>query len=38
MGALLAMMLNGLYAREIIVLLLCGLDLPNCGWYGVFFP
>lgn len=37
-GALLAMMLNGLYAIGLIVTLLRGLDLPNCGCYGVFFP
>ena len=37
-GALLAMMLNSLYAIGLIVTLLRGLDLPNCGCYGVFFP
>jgi hypothetical protein len=37
-GALLAMMLNGLYAVGLIVTLLRGFDLPNCGCYGVFFP
>ena len=37
-GALLAMMLNSLYAIGLIVMLLRGLDLPNCGCYGVFFP
>lgn len=37
-GALLAMMLNSLYALGLIVTLFRGLDLPNCGCYGVFFP
>ncbi len=37
-GALMAMVLNGLYAIGLIVTLLRGLDLPNCGCYGVFFP
>lgn len=37
-GALLAMMLNGLYAMGLMVTLMRGLDLPNCGCYGVFFP
>jgi Methylamine utilisation protein MauE len=37
-GALLAMGLNGLYAIGLIVTLVRGLDLPNCGCYGVFFP
>ena len=37
-GALMAMMLNGLYAMGLIVTLIRGLDLPNCGCYGVFFP
>ena len=37
-GALLAMMLNSLYAIGLIVTLFRGLDLPNCGCYGVFFP
>jgi len=37
-GALIAMGLNGLYAIGLIVTLLRGLDLPNCGCYGVFFP
>lgn len=37
-GALIAMGLNGLYATGLIVTLLRGLDLPNCGCYGVFFP
>jgi hypothetical protein len=30
--------LNGLYAIGLIVTLLRGLDLSNCGCYGVFFP
>ncbi|MBK9307292.1 MAG: hypothetical protein IPM58_09465 [Nitrospira sp.] len=37
-GAFIAMGLNGVYAIGLIVTLLRGLDLPNCGCYGVFFP
>jgi hypothetical protein len=37
-GALLALVLNGLYGLGLIVTLIRGLDLPNCGCYGVFFP
>ena len=37
-GAFLALMLNGLYAVGLIMTLFRGLDLPNCGCYGVFFP
>lgn len=37
-GAFLALTLNGLYAVGLIVTLVRGLDLPNCGCYGVFFP
>lgn len=37
-GVLMAMALNGSYALGLIVTLLRGLDLPNCGCYGVFFP
>ena len=37
-GALLALMLNGLFTVGLIVTLFRGLDLPNCGCYGVFFP
>ena len=37
-GALLALILYGLYAAGLVVTLLRGLDLPNCGCYGVFFP
>ncbi len=37
-GALLALTLNGLYAVGLIVTLIRGIDLPNCGCYGVFFP
>ncbi len=37
-GALIALSLNGLYAVGLIITLLRGLDLPNCGCYGVFFP
>lgn len=37
-GALIALSLNGLYAIGLIFTLLRGLDLSNCGCYGVFFP
>jgi Methylamine utilisation protein MauE len=37
-GALLAMTMNGLYVIGLIITLIRGLDLPNCGCYGVFFP
>jgi hypothetical protein len=37
-GALLVLMLNGFYAVGLIVTLFRGLNLPNCGCYGVFFP
>ncbi len=37
-GALMAMTMNGLYALGLIITLVRGLDLPNCGCYGVFFP
>jgi hypothetical protein len=37
-AALLALALNGLYAAGLIVTLIRGIDLPNCGCYGVFFP
>ena len=37
-GALLAMAMNGLYALGLIITLVRGLDLPNCGCYGVLFP
>jgi hypothetical protein len=37
-GALLALILNATYAAGLIVTLARGLDLPNCGCYGVFFP
>ena len=37
-SAFLALMLNGLYAAGLIMTLFRGLDLPNCGCYGVFFP
>ena len=37
-GALFALMLNGLYAAGLILTLVRGLDLPNCGCYGVFSP
>ena len=37
-GALFGLMLNGLCAVGLILTLVRGLDLPNCGCYGVFFP
>lgn len=37
-GMLFAMTLNGFYAMGLIVTLFRGLELPNCGCYGVFFP
>ena len=37
-GALSAIALNGLYATGLTVTLLRGIDLPNCGCYGVFYP
>jgi hypothetical protein len=37
-SALLALILYGIYAAGLVVTLLRGLDLPNCGCYGVFFP
>lgn len=37
-SAFLALMLNGLYAVGLSMTLFRGLDLPNCGCYGVFFP
>ena len=37
-GALLALILYGSYAAGLTITLLRGLDLPNCGCYGVFFP
>ncbi len=37
-GALVALGLFGLYAAGLVTTLLRGLDLPNCGCYGVFFP
>lgn len=37
-GALLAAIMYGLYAVGLVITLLRGLDLPNCGCYGVFFP
>ena len=36
-SAFLALMLNGLYAVGLSMTLFRGLDLPNCGCYGVFF-
>lgn len=38
LGALIALSLNGVYATGLIITLFRGLDLPNCGCYGVFFP
>jgi hypothetical protein len=37
-GALLALILYGVYAAGLAVTLFRGIDLPNCGCYGVFFP
>jgi len=37
-GALIALALNSLYTIGLIITLIRGLDLPNCGCYGVFFP
>ncbi len=37
-GALLALILYTLYAAGLVVTLFRGIDLPNCGCYGVFFP
>ena len=37
-GALAALLLNAGYAVWMTISLLRGLDLPNCGCYGVFFP
>jgi len=37
-GALAGLVLNTTYAIWTTLSLLHGLDLPNCGCYGVFFP
>ena len=37
-GALVALSLYALYAVGLVITLLRGLDLHNCGCYGVFFP
>ena len=37
-GALIALSLNSVYALGLIITLARGLDLPNCGCYGIFFP
>lgn len=37
-GAFLALILYGVYAAGLVVTLFRGIDLPNCGCYGVFFP
>ncbi len=37
-GAVLAGLMNTMYALWMIITLLRGLDLPNCGCFGVFFP
>lgn len=37
-GALIALGLNSAYAIGLIITLVRGLDLSNCGCYGVFFP
>ena len=36
-GALIVLSLNGMYAMGLVITLFRGLDLPNCGCYGVFF-
>ncbi|MBH0188508.1 MAG: hypothetical protein HP494_11225 [Nitrospira sp.] len=37
-GAFITLILYGLYAAGLVITLLRGLGLPNCGCYGVFFP
>jgi hypothetical protein len=37
-GAFVALILYGVYAAGLVITLVRGLDLPNCGCYGVFFP
>ena len=37
-GALVALFLYGLYGAGLGITLLRGIDLPNCGCYGVFSP
>lgn len=37
-GARIALILNAIYAAGLVVTLVRGLDLANCGCYGVFFP
>ena len=37
-AALATVLLNGIYAVWMTVSLARGLDLPNCGCYGVYFP
>lgn len=37
-GALVTLFLYASYAAGLVITLLRGLDLPNCGCYGVFFP
>ena len=37
-AALATVLLNGIYALWMTVSLARGLDLPNCGCYGVYFP
>lgn len=37
-AALATVLLNGIYAVWMAVSLARGLDLPNCGCYGVYFP
>jgi hypothetical protein len=37
-AALVALFLYGLYGMGLVITLLRGIDLPNCGCYGVFFP
>lgn len=37
-AALATVLLNGIYAAWMAISLARGLDLPNCGCYGVYFP
>ena len=37
-AALSTVLLNGIYAVWMAISLARGLDLPNCGCYGVYFP
>jgi hypothetical protein len=37
-GTFLALILYGVYAAGLVITLFRGIDLPNCGCYGVFLP